>query len=370
TRLDAAPRRGSRRGRRGGRPRLARLRARLRRSRRGGRPHLSVRVLLSGYHGFADLAAEAGLAGLARELTARGLRVTVLSGDPDATTAQHGVPAAHRTRGLLGALLRADALVSGGGGLLQDATSARSLTYYLATLRAARLLGKGVALYGQSLGPLNGVGRRRVAGAAAGLPAFRPDEPSRALARELGLDDRATADAALLLAPERPAGADPNGPVLVVPRAGHPAYNQALARLARALRGEGVPVAAVGLHARHDDAEVAALARTAPGLEALSARTPDELLALLPGASYVVSARLHGCVLAAAAGVGFAALSYDPKVAGFAALLGAPTFDAPVDDANLLAAATRREPLDLAAREAQVRLAREGLDALVAALGR
>lgn len=329
-----------------------------------------MRVLLSGYYGFANLGDEAILAGLARELTARGLRVTVLSGDPDATTAQHGVPAAHRTRGLLGALLRADALVSGGGGLLQDATSARSLTYYLATLRAARLLGKGVALYGQSLGPLTGVGRRRVAGAAAGLPAFWRDEPSRALARELGLDDRATADAALLLAPERPAGADPNGPVLVVPRAGHPAYNQALARLARALRGEGVPVAAVGLHARHDDAEVAALARAAPGLEALSARTPDELLALLPGASYVVSARLHGCVLAAAAGVGFAALSYDPKVAGFAALLGAPTFDAPVDDANLLAAATRREPLDLAAREAQVRLAREGLDALVAALGR
>src|SRR5690606_9750772 len=141
------------------------------------------------------------------------------------------------------------------------------LTYTRPTRRAARLLGKGVALYGRSLGPRTRVGRRRVAGAAAGLPAFWRDEPSRALARELGLDDRATADAALLLAPERPAGADANGPVLLVPRAGHPAYNKALARVARALMSEGTPVATAALHAGHDDAEVEALKRVAPGLQ-------------------------------------------------------------------------------------------------------
>jgi polysaccharide pyruvyl transferase CsaB len=269
----------------------------------------------------------------------------------------------------VGALLRSDALVSGGGGLLQDATSARSLAYYLGVLRAARLLGKRAAVYGQSLGPLTPAGRQRVARALRGVPAFWRDEASRSLARELGLDDRTTADAALLLAPEEPAGADPDGPVLLVPRAGHPAHNQALARLARSLAGEGVPVAAVALHAGHDDAEVAALRRAAPGVEAWSAPTAEELLDLLPRASFVVSARLHGCVLAAAAGVGFAALTYDPKVAGFAALLGAPAFAAPVDDDALLAAARARPALDLAARGAQVRLAREGVAELVRSLG-
>lgn len=328
-----------------------------------------MRLLISGYYGFANLGDEAILAGLSRELTRRGHQVTVLSADPAGTAAHHGVAAAHRTRGLIGALLRADAVVSGGGGLLQDATSARSLTYYLAVLRTARLLGRRVAVYGQSLGPLSATGRERVARALRGVPAFWRDERSRDLARELGLDDRLTADAALLLAPEEPAGPDPDGPVLLVPRAGHPAYNLALARLARSLAAADVPVAAVALHAGHDDAEVEGLRRAAPSLQAWRARTPEELIAALPRASFVVSARLHGCVLAAAAGVGFAALAYDPKVAGFAALLGAPAFAAPVDDAELLVAVLERPALDLAGRSAQVRLAREGVGALLETLG-
>ncbi len=327
-----------------------------------------MRLLLSGYYGFGNIGDEAILAGLARELSQHGQDVTVLSSDPDATTREHGLPAAHRTRGFLGALLRSDALVSGGGGLLQDTTSSRSLAYYLGAVTAARLLGKRVAVYGQSLGPLTPAGERRLAQTLRGVPAFWRDEQSRALARELGVDDRATADAALLLASDEPVGADPNGPVLLVPRAGHPAYNQALARLARALAQVGASVAAVALHAGHDEAEVEALARAAPGLEAWRARTPEELLVLLPGAAFVVSARLHGCVLAAAAGVGFAALSYDPKVEGFAHRLSAPTFSAPVDDAALLETARARPALDLERRRSEVRLARLGVAELVEAL--
>ncbi len=328
-----------------------------------------MRLLLSGYYGFHNLGDEAILAGLSRELTRLGHEVAVLSADPVATAARHGVASAHRTRGLVGALLRSDALVSGGGGLLQDATSSRSLAYYLGMLRAARVLGPRVAVYGQSLGPLTPAGRLRVARALRGVPAFWRDETSRALARELGLDDRPTADAALLLAPEEPPGGRPDGPVLLVPRAGHPAHNQALARLARSLAGEGVPVASVALHAGHDDAEVESLRRAAPGTAAWSAGTADELLDLLPRASFVVSARLHGCVLAAAAGVGFAALAYDPKVAGFAALLGAPVFAAPVDDDALLATALARPPLDAEARARQVSLARDGVRELLLSLG-
>lgn len=328
-----------------------------------------MRLLLSGYYGFSNLGDEAILAGLTRELTRRGHSVTVLSADPAETAERYGVQASHRTRGLVPAVLRSDAVVSGGGGLLQDATSARSLTYYLSVLRLARRLGKKVAVYGQSLGPLSPEGRGRVARALRDVPAFWRDEVSRSLARELGLDDRATADAALLLAPERPAGADANGPVLLVPRAGHPAYNKALARVARALMSEGTPVAAAALHAGHDDAEVEALKRVAPGLQVWTTGSPEELLVLLPNASFVVSARLHGCVLAAAAGVGFAALSYDPKVAGFAERFAAPTFAAPVDEDALVATARARWPLDMDVREAQVRLAREGVGALLEALG-
>lgn len=54
---------------------------------------------------------------------------------------------------LLGALLRSQVVLSGGGGLLQDRTSARNLTYYLGVIRLAKLLRRRVVVFNQSIGP-------------------------------------------------------------------------------------------------------------------------------------------------------------------------------------------------------------------------
>src|SRR5690606_16223699 len=114
-----------------------------------------MRVLLSGYYGFGNLGDEAILAGLGSALEHRGHQPVVLSNDPAGTERLHSFEARHRVRGLVGALTSVDAVVSGGGGLLQDATSARSLTYYLSVLRLARAFGRRTAVYAQSLGPLS-----------------------------------------------------------------------------------------------------------------------------------------------------------------------------------------------------------------------
>ncbi|QRN79506.1 MAG: hypothetical protein JK586_14715, partial [Nocardiopsis sp. BM-2018] len=85
-----------------------------------GRTADDVRWLVSGYYGADNLGDEALLAGLVGSLRRRGARrLGVLSLDPGATRAAHHVVAHHRLRGLPGALLRSDVLVSGGGGLLQ-----------------------------------------------------------------------------------------------------------------------------------------------------------------------------------------------------------------------------------------------------------
>ena len=62
------------------------------------------------------------------------ITITVLSNNPEKTKALHGTQAVTRYKGLLPALVQSDAVVSGGGGLLQDKTSARSLRYYLGIL--------------------------------------------------------------------------------------------------------------------------------------------------------------------------------------------------------------------------------------------
>ena len=55
---------------------------------------------------------------------------------------------------VLKALRRCDALLSGGGSLLQDRTSTRSLLYYLSIIRAAELFHKPVMLYANGIGPV------------------------------------------------------------------------------------------------------------------------------------------------------------------------------------------------------------------------
>lgn len=328
-----------------------------------------MRILISGYYGAGNVGDEALLSGLATALTARGHRVGVLSADPPATRELHGLRAFHRVRGLVPAITWAQTVVSGGGGLLQDVTSGRSLDYYLSVLRLARGLGRRVAVYGQSLGPLSAAGRAKVGRVLQGVPLAVRDELSTALARDLGLDPVLVADPALLLAlPADAKPADPQGPVVLVPRSGQDQLNAALETLALQLQEDGTPLAAAAFHPHEDAPALDRLVRIAPRLRVLDASTPADALRALGGARYVVSVRLHGCILAARLGVGFAGLSYDPKVKGFLAQAVAPAFQRPVDDRALLNLVRAAPPPAEHATAHLRRLAEEGIDWLTGAL--
>ena len=301
-----------------------------------------MRLLISGYYGAGNLGDEALLAGLLQALEAAGIAPQVASLDPDATTRAHGVAAVHRYRGLPRALWRADAVVSGGGGLLQDVTSTRSLAYYLGVVRAARALRKPVAVFGQSLGPLSPAGAARVRRALEGVPLGLRDGPSLALAERLGLPARAVADTALLLAPPARPGTTA-GALVLVPRAGYPTIGSVLAELGRRHLADGGSVAIALVHPAHDAPEADRLGAALPSAVRVAAASVTELIAALAGARAVVSGRLHGLVLGAVAGAPVAGLAYDPKVAGFAAAIGAPLHDAPADgDARAVRAAVER----------------------------
>ena len=91
------------------------------------------RIVISGYYGFANAGDEAMLAAIIKALrsTEDSVELTVISGNPQATAAQYGVSSIHRFNPLeiFSALRSCDLLLSGGGSLLQDVTSKRSLLY-------------------------------------------------------------------------------------------------------------------------------------------------------------------------------------------------------------------------------------------------
>jgi len=65
-------------------------------------------------------------------------------------------------REVLKAIKKCDVLLSGGGSLLQDSTSTRSLMYYLSIILAARIMGKKVMLYANGIGPVSREKNRRI----------------------------------------------------------------------------------------------------------------------------------------------------------------------------------------------------------------
>ncbi|GIP06970.1 polysaccharide pyruvyl transferase CsaB [Paenibacillus lautus] len=123
----------------------------------------SKTIVISGYYGFKNSGDEAVLKSILTALEQEGqaagvdINPVVLSIDPEWTSAAYWVKSVHRMK--LGEVRQAikdsDGLISGGGSLLQDATSPKTIPYYLGVLKIAQWLGKPTFIYAQGVGPVN-----------------------------------------------------------------------------------------------------------------------------------------------------------------------------------------------------------------------
>jgi polysaccharide pyruvyl transferase CsaB len=294
------------------------------------------RVLLCGYYGEHNLGDDALLQVLLSQLPAS-LEPLVTAHDQAQVRERFGVATTDRRTlsGVLCSLGRCQALVLGGGSLLQDSTSFRSLVYYAVLILAARLQGKPVGLWGQGLGPLR---RRRSRLLVRSLLPWVTaiswrDASSAGLARSWGVSGVLGSDPVWGLAGPPWQGA--GGPIvlcwrptpLLAAEAWLP-YLQALERLAVA---SDRAVLWLPFHGAQDRALLDQLQLQSlmpPALaersRLLSVTAPAEAMELFARAGLVVAMRLHGLILAARAGAPVAALSYDPKVAAAAASISCP----------------------------------------------
>jgi polysaccharide pyruvyl transferase CsaB len=291
------------------------------------------RFVLSGYYGFGNLGDEALLEVIVSQLRSRWPRcaVDVLSGNPEQTARTFDVEATPRMD--LGrvrhALERADVVLSGGGGLLQNVTSLRSLLYYANVIRSAVRAGKPTMIFAQSVGPLDFFGRAVVKNFCRGVAAATVrDARSRTLLQSLlpGVDVQRTADPVFLfepqgepldLAAEGLAGEDAPLVVISVRKwQGAEATTQALAAVADRLAGEcGARVAFLPLGGAADAEVSTAIIRRCASTPVLLPDYPlGQAAQVIARASLVIGMRLHALIIAARMAVPFLALPYDPKV--------------------------------------------------------
>ena len=301
------------------------------------------RILISGYYGFANAGDEAMLTAIVDALRQEKpeVKITVMSGNPRVTAERHQVEAVPRFDILqvLKAMAKTDLLLSGGGSLLQDVTSTKSLFYYLSILALAKLMGKKVVLFAQGIGPINSPLARRLTGyicRKADIITVRDDGSFEEL-KTMGLDSEKiiiTADAVFSL----PTGQKEVGRAILQK------YNLgAKPLIGFALRhwpGEGrfeqeFAQAAVLLAKKYAaqivflplqfpaDEEVSKAVQVLMGEQASVACvlpqsfTTEEYLAIISNLQLLIGMRLHALVFAALNNVPFLGVSYDPKVDRF-----------------------------------------------------
>jgi polysaccharide pyruvyl transferase CsaB len=116
-------------------------------------------IVMSGYYGFGNSGDEAILCAIHNNLLMESddISITVLSSNPKNTKTRYGYHAVNRFNiiSILRAIKRCDLLIFGGGSLLQDYTSTRSLLYYLSIIRIAKHYGKKVMVYANGIGPVS-----------------------------------------------------------------------------------------------------------------------------------------------------------------------------------------------------------------------
>ena len=115
-----------------------------------------MRVLISGYYGYDNFGDELILSVLTDYLLRINADITVLSNNPIKTSSQYGIKSVKNFKiiKVIKAISETEILISGGGSLLQDVTSMKSLLYYLFVIWCAKLFEKKVIIFAQGIGPL------------------------------------------------------------------------------------------------------------------------------------------------------------------------------------------------------------------------
>ncbi|HOV51177.1 MAG TPA: polysaccharide pyruvyl transferase family protein [Candidatus Cryosericum sp.] len=152
------------------------------------------RLLVIGYYGFGNFGDELILSGVQAELASLPCAATFAVHNPrqyaPLLCPRHNLVDRGDAKAMNDAVTRCDAVMLGGGGLVQDTSSWRSSLYYLGIMRWAALRKRTTIAYAQGIGPLTRAWTRRLVHRA-----FEPmacvdvrDEASRLLLAECGID--------------------------------------------------------------------------------------------------------------------------------------------------------------------------------------
>lgn len=289
------------------------------------------KVVLSGYFGFDNFGDEKVLSIIIDTLKSQGAYVTVLSHNPKKTSAFYGVESvgSFNPIAVLQKIMFCDVLVSGGGSLLQDVTSVKSLFYYLGIIFLGLLFRKKVMLYSQGIGPIRTpLGRlftkfllKRVNKIAV------RDQRSFNELSKAGIEAVLTADALWGLEfPER----EKKNQVVIQLRSWSGMNKEKIQNMADVIaedfRGYNIKILPLQISS---DMNVCRKMQQELKLRNIDAElfiniSCDDIIRVISESRFVIAMRYHACLVAIKSGARVLAVSYDIKVENLASQANIP----------------------------------------------
>lgn len=307
-------------------------------------------AVISGYYGYKNSGDESLLYAMLQNLRGEkeDVRLLVLSKDPQATEEEYGVHAINRYNlfKIRSALKNSKLLIFGGGSLIQDVTSDKSLWYYLTVVKQAVRINVPVMFYANGIGPVTKEkNREKVCNVLNQVDVISlRDTNSYYEIKRMGvkLDHvKITADPALtiegidkdqarsLLAAEGiPAEKKLLGISIRNWRSCKPSYWNQLARGIEQIcrQYDYIPV---WIPLKHPD-DIVISKEVAAKMNIKSYTISKlykarEIVGIVSACDLIIAMRLHSMIYASESGVPAIGLSYDPKVSGFVKYIGVNT---------------------------------------------
>lgn len=307
-------------------------------------------IVICGAYGKGNSGDDAILKAIVQEMREidKDIKITVMSRNPLETKLVYRTDAVYTFRidKILRRLHKSALYINGGGSLMQDVTSTRSLRYYLLTLDQAKRMGCKVIMYGCGIGPINKPSNRKYTAKtinrSVDIITLR-DDLSKGELSNMGIvkpDIRLSADPTIILKPASD---------LLVDQAfedcGVPLDKNYIGFGIRNWKGLGdvideIAKAAEYAYEKHglvplfvpieypSDLEPAKLIGDklkCPYYMITKRQSIETTIGILARMKTVIGIRLHSLMFSAAAGVPVIGMSYDIKVDGFLKYIGSRT---------------------------------------------
>lgn len=297
-------------------------------------------IVISGYYGLGNSGDEALLKSIVDTLRSINpdITITALSGNAKLTEKLYGIKTINRFNPLsiIHEFKNAKLLISGGGTLIQDATSTKSLLYYLGIIALAKKMGLKVMLYANGMGPIKDKNVNKVSEILNRVdlitlrenvsmeeikrcnitapevlvtadPAFNLDAAEDARIREILSEYTINSDEKLVAVSVRESSAVPEN------------FEDEMAKALDEIAGNGYLPVFLPMQMKYDlDISLRIAAKMQQPSKIIDCDlSVSEMLGVIGKCSMACGMRLHMLIFASVMNVPMAGIVYDPKVNGF-----------------------------------------------------